>query len=291
MKKKLILCSFLILSSLSAQAKITPSVIYGNDDRMDVYESSDALMKVLSASTAAQILNNKLTLKDNIYTLSAGTLEDEGICKSERFSNQLYASECSGFLISEDTLVTAGHCINSVNDCSNHSWVFDFSNISALQTSFTFTKDQVFKCTEIIAIEKNNGELSDYAVLKLDRPVPGRAPLKYRTSGKVDNGAILTVIGHPSALPTKITSNAEINYNLNPVFFITNADTYGGNSGSAVIDSKTGMVEGILVRGEQDYTPSDPSDMSSCLVSVHREQRDGGEHATRITNIKIPQKN
>jgi V8-like Glu-specific endopeptidase len=297
MKSKLILCSFLALSFLNAQAavknmspiKIVPKVIYGNDDRLDVYESSDSLMRELARSTAAQILNNNITLDGDVYTVKSRTLADEGICKSERFSNQMAAANCSGFLVSADTLVTAGHCINTVSDCSNHAWVFDFANTTEEKTAYTFTKDQVFHCTKIIAREKDSTTMNDYSVLKLDRPVPERAPLKFRTSGKTADDAVFTVIGHPTGLPTKITAAADMRDNTNPVFFRTNADTYGGNSGSAVVDSRTGVVEGILVRGDQDYAQSDSD---SCLVSVHRDQNGGrGEDVTRITNIKVLPKN
>lgn len=291
MKLNLVLCSFLALSFLNAHAavkispiKIIPKVIYGTDDRMDVFESSDSLMKELSRSTAAQILSQNLVEDGDNFTIKSRTLADEGICKSERFSSQPAAANCSGFLISPDTLVTAGHCINSVSDCSNHSWVFDFANTTDEKSVFTFTKDQVFHCTKIIAREKNPGTMNDFAVLKLDRAVPGRTPLKFRSSGKTADDAVFTVIGHPTGLPVKITSGADMRDNTNAVFFRTNADTYGGNSGSAVVDSRTGVVEGILVRGDQDYAQSETD---SCLVSVHRDQNGGrGEDVTRITNIK-----
>ena len=77
MKSKLIFCSLFALSLLNANAsvnhfspiKIVPKVIYGMDDRMDVYESSDSLMRELSRSTAAQILNNNITLEGDTYTV------------------------------------------------------------------------------------------------------------------------------------------------------------------------------------------------------------------------------
>ena len=296
MNSKLIICIVLFLSFLNAQAafnkimpiKIMPKVIYGTDDRFDIYESSDSLMKELALSTAAQILNDNISLSGDVYTLKSRTLEDEGICKSERFSNQMAAASCSGFLVSPDTLVTAGHCIESVEDCANHVWVFDFANTTSEKTSFTFNKDQVFRCTKIIAREKNSITMNDYSVLKLDRPVKGRAPLKFRTAGKPADDAVFTVLGHPSGLPAKITAAADMRDNSNAIYFKTNADTYGGNSGSAVVDSRTGIVEGILVRGDQDYTQS-TSD--SCLVSVRRDQDGGrGEDVTRITNIKVLKK-
>lgn len=268
--------------------KVVPKVIYGMDDRMDVYESSDSMMKELSRATAAQILNTNLEGDGDSYTIKSRTLEEQGICKSEPFANQLAAANCSGFLVGPDTLVTAGHCINAVTDCDNHAWVFDFANTTEEKGSFSFDKSQVFRCTKIIAREKNSSTMNDFAVLKLDRPVTGRTPLKYRTAGKPSDDAVFTVIGHPSGLPLKITAAADMRDNTKPIYFSTNADTYGGNSGSAVVDSRTGIVEGILVRGDQDYQQLENE---TCMVSVHRDQNGGrGEDVTRITNIKFPKK-
>lgn len=288
---KFLTIALLSLVSVSAFAKtpinIVPKVIYGEDDRLDIFESNDNLMKELALSTAAQILNRNLIESNGTFTAKAETLAESGMCKSERFANQMTAANCSGFLVSADTLVTAGHCINSDFDCQGHSWVFDFANKNSEQKSFTFNKDQVYRCTKIIERKKESGTMADYAVLKLDRPVVGRAPLKFRTEGKPADDAVMTVIGHPTGLPTKITAAADMRNNSNPVFFVTNADTYGGNSGSAVVDSRTGIVEGILVRGDTDYTRTE----EGCLGSVYRPQDGGrGEDVTRITIISALKK-
>lgn len=288
----LFLLQFFLLNSIVVDAKIItknpvkiiPKVIYGTDDREDIFMSSDNLMKELSKSTAAQIQNNFITQKDDVFTVEARILSGTGICKSERFSNQMTAANCSGFLIAPDILVTAGHCVTSMNDCENQSWIFDYANITDEKNSFSFNKNQVFHCVKIIEREKDTGTLNDYSVIKLDRAVPNRTPLKFRTNGKTADDAVFTVLGHPSGLPLKITSGADMRDNSNAIFFRTNADTYGGNSGSAVVDSRTGIVEGILVRGDQDY---ERSETESCSVSVHRDQNGGrGEDVTRITNIK-----
>ena len=283
---KALLITTLTLTSLSAFAGKTPittKVIYGQDDRMDVYESSDSLMKELALSTAAQIMDRNLVVDGDTITIKAETLEESGICKSERFSQQVAAGNCSGFLVAPDKLVTAGHCINSNFDCESHSWVFDYANTTEEKSEFKMNKSQVYKCTKIIERQKDSMTMADYAVLKLDRPVVGRTPLKYRKEGKPANDAVMTVIGHPTGLPTKITAAADMRNNSNPIYFVTNADTYGGNSGSAVVDSRTGIVEGILVRGDTDYARS----QDGCMVSVYRPQDGGrGEDVTRINIIK-----
>jgi hypothetical protein len=61
------------------------------------------------------------------------------------------------------------------------------------------------------------------------------------------------VIGSPSGLPLKVAGGAQVRGNSHPFFFTANLDTFQGNSGSAVFNAETGMVEGILVRGEEDY--------------------------------------
>ncbi len=90
------------------------------------------------------------------------------------------------------------------------------------------------------------------------------------------------MIGHPTGIPTKVAGGAFVRDNSNDKFFVANLDTFGGNSGSAVVNSETGVVEGILVRGENDYvTEGGCSVPQVCTMDGCR-----GEDVTRITNIK-----
>jgi hypothetical protein len=264
-------------------AKFIPKAIYGRDDRMDVYESSDNLMRELSRSTAAKITNNNLSTSASGYSLSAQTLKQTGKCETERFSNQLVAAQCSGFLVGKDLLLTAAHCIHSVVACNSHSWVFDYANSEEERTSFNFNRDQVYRCTEIIERVYDTATKADYALLRLDRPVVGRSPLKYRVAGRPSDDALMTVIGNPLGLPIKITVGADMRDNSNPVYFVTNSDTFNLNSGSAVLDSRTGIVEGILVRGGRDFMTG----VNQCQSSIVYGQNDGrGEDVVRITIVK-----
>jgi V8-like Glu-specific endopeptidase len=279
-RKSLLILLSTLITTAAAGVKIVPKVIYGVDDRNDIFQSNDNLLKQLSLSTAAQIPNELLVKQAENYLLNGPTLKDTGVCGSERFSNQLTSADCSGFLIGPDTLVTAGHCVQTLSDCSENFWVFDYSNFTKEKSSFIFNKTQLYRCTAIISHTFGEANKSDYSVLKLDRIVEGRIPMKFRTSGKIENSTDLAVIGHPSGLPAKITSSVNIRDNSNEIFFTTNSDTFSGNSGAAVINTKTGLVEGILVRGDLDYIQATGS---SCRVSKINDTLGGrGEDVIRI---------
>lgn len=279
--KKLILVSALCLS---AHVIAAPPVIYGEDNRKDVYETKESALVELSKSTAAMISNAKISVVSGMVTIKGETLESRGICAEERFASQMTAANCSGFLVSENVLVTAGHCIKSEADCAGNKWVFDYKMDSAKQNSIKVEASDVYSCTRIIARSLDNMTKDDFAVIQLDRK-SDRRPLTFRKSGKIAVGTDVVVIGHPSGLPTKIADGAQVRSHSSK-YFVANLDTYGGNSGSAVFNHRTGEVEGILVRGENDYVQSE----RGCMVS-NKCDANGcrGEDVTYITNIKALQ--
>ena len=267
---------------LSAQAKI--KVIYGIDDRLDVFEEPNQKLVELSKSTAAMIPNSKIQgHNDYEVILKGSSLEDRGMCASERFSQQPTAANCSGFLVGKDKLVTAGHCVENEFDCKNSSWVFDYKVDHSTQSEVIVEKTKVYKCKKIIKQELNSANEMDYALIELESEVTDRNFLKVRKEGIPSVGDKLVVIGHPSGLPTKIAAGSQVR-SVNDVFMVTDLDTYGGNSGSAVFNASTGEVEGILVRGAQDYTWD--SDQGCRVSNVIAQDEGRGEDVTLITNIK-----
>jgi V8-like Glu-specific endopeptidase len=264
-------------------AKITPRVVYGEDNRMDVFETINQNYKKLAISTAAMIPSGSIIYDGSKALISAGTLNGDGICADERFATQPTAAMCSGFLVGKDLLVTAGHCITSEADCNSNSWVFDYAMNDANSTPGTVSTSSVYKCSKIISRTLDRSTQNDYALVKLDRTVSDRSPLTYRTSGKVAKNAEIVVIGHPSGLPTKISDGAFVRDISNKYFFQANLDTFGGNSGSAVFDANTGMIEGILVRGERDYEYDSSASCYRPKKCAMDECR--GEDVTRITNV------
>lgn len=270
---------FLILTSFNSFS--SEKVIYGDDNRVDWYESPNATFRDLALSTAAMINKKSLIKTDDLYTISGVSLRGRGMCADERFANQITAAMCSGFLVGEDLLVTAGHCIADEKDCAKYAWVFDYRLKFKGDKAKTVDHDSVYECKEIIERKLPSFGKDDYALIKLSRRVVGKKPLEYRKKGKITKKTPLVVIGHPTGLPTKIADGAKVR-SLKGKYFKANLDTYGGNSGSAVFNTQTGKVEGILVRGAQDYVSR-----NGCRQSNRIGDNAGrGEDVTYITNIK-----
>lgn len=300
--KNLCLAVALMMSSQIAFA--SPTVVYGSDNRKDVYLSTNAAHKKLAQSTAAMIAGNSFirSAKENFFNVESQTLEvAQNVCPAERFSQQPAAASCSGFLVGEDTIVTAGHCYRFADPdqiCKGFAWVFDFNMKSASsQPNKEIPLSNIYLCKKVVSATLNSSH--DFAIIKLDRKVVGREPLKFRTSGKAADATKLVVIGNPTGLPTKITDGGKILNNIDANTFLTNLDTFQGNSGSAVFDATTGMIEGILIEGKTDYLPSQYSNPNSCMV-VNKCDENGknctvkptfgrpepaGEKVYRITNI------
>lgn len=229
-------------------------LIYGADDRREFFEASPA-HRQLSEATVALVRNNKVALRsDGRYQLDASTTFGASyrLCAAEPYREQPNPAFCSGFMVGPDLIATAGHCVTSARDCRNTSFVFTFrlDGPGALRT--VVEGSDVYACSSIVGrVQSGSGE--DWAVLRTDRPIVGRAPLAIRRTGSVSLGEPLVVMGHPAGLPLKIAGGATVRANSNTIYFAANLDTYGGNSGSAVFNASTGEVEGILVRGNPDF--------------------------------------
>ncbi len=261
-------------------------VIWGIDNRKDVFEVSNSLHVELARSTAGMVSTHYINdIGNGYYSLIGRTVGDAmNLCSSEPFVNQMAAANCSGFLVGDDLLVTAGHCVDTQYKCKNYKWVFDFKMDGPNQFNNQFSEDQIYGCKEIIeTIYEGRRGKKDHALIRLDRKVVGRTPLQFRRSGKIAQGADLVVIGHPSMMPTKISDGGNVIGNYSSLYFETNLDTFKGNSGSAVFDANTGLLEGILVRGANDYVPRGNCYIRNyCTNSSCRMK----EEVTRITNIK-----
>ncbi len=265
------------VQKLQKLIKLIPKVVYGEDNRIEVSEISNPEFREYARSTAAMFPQSNIG--DNYEVLASTLSERKNLCLDERFSEQKTPASCSGFLVGSDILVTAGHCIKNQGDCDSFKWVFDWN-----EGVETLNPENIYSCESIIKREKYDDTGSDYAVLKLDRRVSGRTPLKYRKSGKISEGESIFVIGYPSGLPGKFADGAQVRARSKEYWFATNLDTFAGNSGSAVFNELTGQVEGILVRGHTDYYYDN---IENCFrVKVCESNACSGEDVVRITKVE-----
>lgn len=265
--------------------KLSDRTVYGTDNRHDIYNEPDADIRALADSTVALLKETDLgSSVGGTYTLHAINYgKAMNLCPSEPFRDQDTAPYCSGFLVAPDTIVSAGHCITNDVDCRAVVFVFGFAYTSPSVDPKIVPESEVYRCSRIVHTQAP-GKGADFSIVKLDRPVWRHQPLKLRTRGAISKGDGVFVIGHPSGLPVKIAGDAKVRDDK-PAdgFFVANTDTFGGNSGSAIFNSQTLEVEGVLVRGEVDYvrTPE------GCLVAnVCDPDHCRGEDITKILEVE-----
>ncbi|MBG07864.1 MAG: peptidase [Halobacteriovoraceae bacterium] len=280
--------ALLFLSILSDNLLANEKVIYGEDDRKDLYEITDLKWIENAQSVAALIpLENLKEIGDDSKSLRLNTsnLIEEGVCRDERFTSQEAAAECSGFLVDDDLMITAGHCVKSLKTCEKTRWVFGYDLSTQDKDYRLIPKKNVFKCSEVISFfQGDHDDEPDYAILRLDRPVLGRKPLQIRKEGRIKKGGRLYIAGFPLGLPLKMAGGGWVRKNSKGPYFITNLDSFEGNSGAPVFSERDQFVEGILVGGEDDFFWDSKKDCYR--VKRCSEKRCQGESVTKITALK-----
>ncbi len=266
------------------------AAVYGDDDRKDVYAVTDAAWRdTARGSIVALVTPQAIDASDpGDLQLLGGTLQDTyGVCASEPFAAQKAIARCSGTLIDEDLVLTAGHCVAPERfDCVNDTtFVFNYAMADA-DTPAKMTADDVYGCAGVVAFAQEqaaDGTRLDYAIVQLDRPVVApRAPVALR-AGSLSQGAAVSVIGFPSGLPAKVDRGGAVTdaRDGSGDYFIATTDTFGGSSGSGVFDAERRLV-GVLVRGADDWDTVEGPDGDDCLVrATYDDDGDGaGEHST-----------
>ncbi|HYH99620.1 serine protease [Hyalangium sp.] len=269
--------------------QVKASAVNGTDDRVDVYAHSDSTLRSRAMqSTVALMSAGDLNVSNpNNVTFKAQTLGTAyNLCGSERFRADPVPAFCSGTLIDDDLVLTAGHCIPSPAECANTRFVFKFYRTGSSSLETVTTAD-IFSCQSLVLREQGvvNGRNLDYALVRLDRPATPRftpAPLRAGTR-PMATGERVATIGASSGTPFKIDSAGTV---LEPRagvldYFIASTDTFNGSSGAGVYELSGYAVAGILVRGDKDYALN-----GSCRVArVCGETGCRGEDITYVRPV------
>jgi Trypsin-like peptidase domain len=247
---------------------VESAVIYGMDGRRDLYEVDDPELRALATDTSVALIDStQLTLDDEgrIQVEGRTLREAQELCADQRFGEQPVLAFCSGVLVDDDLLLTAGHCFESKESpeqaCLATSFVFDFA-YRAPDELFELGASHVFGCRKLVAFASPSADRDapDYAVVQLDRPAE-RPPA--RTAGRVAAGGSaapavgvgLHLIGNGAGLPTKVDSGGSVTAAPDGSYLIADTDSFEGGSGSGVFDASL-LLMAIQVRGLYDWQRS-----------------------------------
>lgn len=272
--------------------------VFGEDDRKEVNDAEG----IADFVRATAVMIPKKNIRDNrVYgeTLRELLTSQFGVDKFDsnvKFLDQPTCAYCTGFLIAPDILVTAGHCIETIEDAKDYVWIFDYTNELNHSTFFGYVEvnpKNIYEVKEVLGAELSNSDDGriDYSVLRLDRQSE-RKPYRIRTSGQVSTWGEVTTIGSPTGLPLKVVDNSFVVDNSPKKWFKNSIDGFPGNSGGPVFNSN-GFIEGIHVRGAVEfhngrYTSDYKYDAScDCIKTVEFQYTYGtaGSQAHRILEM------
>jgi len=163
----------------------------------------------------------------------------------------------TAFLIGRDLALTAAHCLydklkpDQLLKCYPSVLVFEFKhrvelNDKRYKYPIEFEHRNVYQITAVLAHQLTVA--ADWAILKLDRLVEDREPLKLDFEATLVLNQNVYMLGHPYGLPLKWTGYAKIietdSIAKGETFFESNLDAFTGNSGSPVFD--TDAEEGYI---------------------------------------------
>ncbi len=227
--------------------------------------------------------------KDGTYTLLPRNLYGKlyNLCPEERYYNQPIISECTGVAIGKNLILTASHCI-AEESLKNLRFVFNYRMLENNKPNLILKNDEVLIPEKIVSMDTK----LDYAIIKVAGKIPDSRIAKCRQTDKIPDQQSLYVIGTPCGLPMKIDTSGVVLKNSDTYYFYAAIDAFEGNSGSPVFNRDTHMVEGILVKGENDFDIIKRVMIIpiKCRISVKCSlisDKCGGEKVLRITQINL----
>lgn len=258
MRSFIFILEFSVLFASSAISFARETVIYGDDNRIET-SAADSKIKAIARAGGMVVSHSDLWKNaDGSFTLNSKSFaESEKLCPEEPFGAQPAPGGCSGVLLAPDLFLTAGHCVSSELQCSQVSIVFDYIwNPAIGKNGLRAESSEVRSCAHLLVNRIEGAPTArtfDYSIIQLSSPMRERPTVQLTKANPVIGTDLLT-IGHPYGIPQKIALGGKMKGVSTAGSLLTDLDTYLGNSGSPVFDSKTLKMVGILIGGAQDFT-------------------------------------
>jgi hypothetical protein len=256
-------------------------IVYGADDRIEAYQSgTPGLVDLARGNTVALMPRSYVSEDGNGLRIKAPTWGDDGmLCPGQRFAEQPAAAICTGTLVANDLVLTAGHCLDAL-PCSGLVVVRGFY-YDAPGELHTLTVADVASCREVVAKHVDlptSGAQLDYAWFRLDRPfATTQTPLLAMGAESIATGSLVLSANHGGGLPLKLQENGRVADARETTldYFIVNLDAFHGASGAPVFD-RDNRVVGLLARGGTDLLRTD----EGCFVVFTELEESAHEQAT-----------
>lgn len=246
--------------------ELRSEVVYGEDDRAELHAVNTTLRAIGERSVAALIdtaAPSGVGADPRAFFSAPSWGERRKLCSGVRFAEQPAVASCTGVLVDDDLVMTAGHCARSLA-CETLLLVFgyyygDDGAERALSSS------DVYSCAEVVTFEVPSvrGSL-DYGFIRLDRSVsPDKHPVTVEHRAVSVDGERLGALGFSGGVPLKAHAGETAHDARREAldYFTTALDVFEGASGGPVIRAD-GTVVGIVAAGSDDYTVT----ADDCLV-------------------------